>query len=114
MNRDTEITPESNQELKALVLELQAKLDQQTQFIDQLLEQIRLARYQHFGTRSERYSLDQLALVFNEAEAAAGQTPEDRSTDDTDASSAADSIVVPAYLRKRGGRKPLPPELPRV
>lgn len=114
MNRDTEITPESNQELKALVLELQAKLDQQTQFINQLLEQIRLARHQHFGVRSERYSLDQLALVFNEAEVAAGLTPEDCSTDDTDAGSTADSIVVPAHLRKRGGRKPLPAELPRV
>ena len=36
----------------------------------QLLEQILLARHQHFGARSERYSLDQMALAFDEAEAA--------------------------------------------
>ncbi len=79
MNRETETLPEDSQALKALVLaqsqriaELTAKLDQQTEFVDQLLEQIRLARHQHFGARSERYSLDQLALVFNDAEAAAG------------------------------------------
>ncbi len=114
MSRETETLPDSSQALKALVLDLQAKLDQLSQFNNQLLEQIRLARHQHFGTRSERYSLDQLALVFNEAEVAAGQTPEDNSTDDTDTSSTADSIVVPAHVRKRGGRKPLPAELPRI
>lgn len=114
MNRDTETLPDNSQELKALVIELQAQLEQQSQFIDQLLEQIRLARHQYFGVRSERYSFDQLALVFNEAEVAAGQAPEDGYPVDADISSTADSIVVPAHLRKRGGRKPLPAELPRV
>ncbi len=114
MYRETETLPTTTEELTILVLDLQAKLDQLSQFNNQLLEQIRLARHQHFGTRSERYSLEQLALAFNEAEAATGWMSENDSTGDAHINSAADSIVVPAHLRKRGGRKPLPPELPRV
>ncbi|MCP4927418.1 MAG: IS66 family transposase, partial [Gammaproteobacteria bacterium] len=114
MNRETETLPTTTEELTILVLDLQAKLDQLSQFNNQLLEQIRLARHQHFGTRSERYSLEQLALAFNEAEAATGWMSENDSTGDAHINSAVDSIVVPAHLRKRGGRKPLPPELPRV
>jgi len=114
VNRATETLPKTTEGLTALVLDLQAKLDQLSQFNNQLLEQIRLARHQHFGTRSERYSLDQMALAFNEAEVAAEQTGDDLQSDDAGKSAAADSIVVPAHLRKRGGRKPLPPELPRV
>ena len=67
----TAALPGSVAELRALVLEQQKRLEQQSLFIDQLLEQIRLARHQHFGSRSERFSVDQLALAFNEAEAAA-------------------------------------------
>jgi transposase len=114
MQIDKNTLPTNVEALSNLVLELQQKLDQQSQFIEQLLEQMRLARHQHFGVRSERYSLDQLALVFNEAEVAAKQTAEDRYIDSIDKNTAADAIVVPAYLRKRGGRRPLPPELPRV
>ncbi|MCP4945516.1 MAG: hypothetical protein GY924_26510, partial [Planctomycetaceae bacterium] len=54
MNRETETLPTTTEELTILVLDLQAKLDQLSQFNNQLLEQIRLARHQHFGTRSER------------------------------------------------------------
>jgi transposase len=60
---DTVDLPASVAELRALVLEQQRQLEQQSLFIDQLLEQIRLARHQHFGTRSERFSLDQMALA---------------------------------------------------
>ena len=114
MNREIKTRPETNQELRVLVLDLQAKLDQQSQFINQLLEQIRLSRHQHFGTRSERCSLDQMALAFNEAEAAAEQAADDPQCDAADKIVATDSVVVPAHLRKCGGRKPLPPDLPRV
>lgn len=70
MTNDNDTVPQDRAELTALVLELQAKVEQQSLFIDQLLEQIRLARHQHFGARSERFSIDQLPLAFNEAEAA--------------------------------------------
>ena len=54
MNRDTDLGLTSNEALKAQVLELQQKLDQQSQFINQLLEQIRLARHQVVSTPSKR------------------------------------------------------------
>ena len=99
----------SKQALQAQVLELHQKLEQQSLFIDQLLEQIRLARHQHFGTRSERYSLDQMALAFNEAEAA---------VDDENACALAqangDTVVVPAHRPKKGGRRRLPKTFPRI
>jgi transposase len=63
MKDDTVDLPASVAELRALVLEQHRQLEQQSLFIDQLLEQIRLARHQHFGTRSERFSLDQMALA---------------------------------------------------
>jgi hypothetical protein len=87
-------------ELQALVLEQQQLIDQQSLFIDQLLEQIRLARHQHFGVRSERFSLDQMALCFNEAEAAAAlsEAPES-AADDT-----VGTVAVPAHRRQ--GRPP--------
>ncbi len=47
--------------------------------------------------------------LFNEAEAIV-----DREDGDNDQQSNADTIAVPAHRRKRGGRKPLPPELPRI
>lgn len=53
-------------ELTTLVRTLQAQVTEQTQFIDQLLEQIRLARHQHFGTRSERFSIDQIPVPFED------------------------------------------------
>jgi transposase len=97
-------------ELQALVLEQQQRIDQQSLFIDQLPEQIRLARHQHFGVRSERFSLDQMALCFNEAEAAAAlsEAPES-AADDT-----VGTVTVPAHRRARGGRRPLPKAFPRL
>jgi transposase len=101
--------PASLAALRALVLEQQQQLEQQSLFIDQLLEQIRLARHQHFGVRSERFSLDQMALCFNEAEAAAA-------VNEAPGSAAGDSlgtVAVPAHRRSTGGRRPLPKAFPR-
>jgi len=101
--------PTSVAELRQLVLEQQQKLEQQSLFIDQLLEQIRLARHQHFGTRSERFSIDQLALAFNEAAAAA-----ERDDPDTEQPDLLSTVAVPAHRRAKGGRRPLPKSFPRV
>jgi hypothetical protein len=101
--RSTELRT-SGAELRQLVLEQQSKLERQSLFIDQLSEQIRLARHQHFGVRSDRFSLDQLALAFNEAEAAA-----ERSADpDAEQPDLLGTVAVPAHRRARGGRRPLP------
>ena len=87
-------------ELQTLTFSLQQKLEQQTQFIEQLLEQIRLARHQHFGPRSERFSPDQMALAFNEAEATVAAEADNQPAQDN-----SDTVVVPAHRRTRGGRR---------
>ena len=96
--------------MRALVLEQQRQLERQSLFIDQLLEQIQLARHQHFGTRSERYSIDQLALAFNEAEVSAA------GSDDPDAlqPDLLGTVAVPAHRRAEGGRRPLPKSFPQI
>ena len=110
MDSDTETLPQSTGELVALVGELQSKLEQQSLFIDQLLEQIRLARHQHFGARSERFSLSQMSLAFNEAEAAMAESDSEAvaSADD------GDTVQVPAHRRRKGGRRRLPKNFPRI
>jgi transposase len=115
MDRETSPLPNDVEALKALVfslrqthLEQQAKIQRQTSLIDQLIEQIKLARHKQFGASSERWSVDQMRL-FNEAEAIV-----DSEGGDDDQESDADTIAVLAHRRKRGGRKPLPPELPRI
>ncbi|MFK8017130.1 MAG: IS66 family transposase [Gammaproteobacteria bacterium] len=82
-----------------------------TLFINQLLEQIKLARHQNFGTRSERCSLDQMALLFKEAEAAVAAETADTATDENVMDQAQ---PVSSYRRGKGGRRPLPADLPRV
>jgi transposase len=86
--------------------EQQARLQHLSSFVDQLLEQIKLARHKQYGASSEQWSADQMRL-FNEAEVIVDQQDDDDHIFDAD-------TVVPARRRKRGGRKPLPPELPRV
>ena len=111
MHKETEPLPTDVKGLTERVAQLSQQLEQQSLFIDQLLEQIRLSRHRQFGPRSERFSLDQISLVFNEAEATVA---EDAEVPSEPVAGAADDIVVPAHRRSRGGRRPLPPELPRV
>lgn len=111
MHKETDPLPTDVKGLTERVAQLSQQLEQQSQFIDQLLEQIRLSRHQQFGPPSERFSLEQMALVFNEAEATVA---EDAEVPSDTVAGAADDIVVPAHRRSRGGRRPLPPELPRV
>ncbi len=101
--------PDDLEGLKSLAHQQQQQIEQQSQFIERLLEQIKLARHQHFGVRSERFSPDQIQLAFNEAEAsvAAEQAVSDNSQND-------DALTVSSYRRSKGGRRPLPAELPRV
>jgi transposase len=115
MDRGIPTLPNDVKGLQAFVLSLhqthleqQAKIQRQTTLIDQLIEQIKLARHKQFGASSEQWTTDQIRL-FNEAEAIV-----DQEGGDNDQECDADTIAVPAHRRKRGGRKPLPPELPRI
>lgn len=68
-----------------------------------LQEQITLLTAKRFGPSSEKCPPDQLR-IFNEVEALTS----------IEADSAATVIEVPAHQRRRGGRKPLPTQLPRI
>ena len=127
MNKVVETLPDEPEKLKELVLQLQdkinhltddlsikdAKLNHQNDYINQLIEAIRLAKHQHFGTRSEKFNpeSDQLSLLFNEAEALADHDRHKELSDQQDS-----ETKVSGYTRKKstGGRKPLPDHLPRI
>ena len=88
----------------------QSELAQLRQFVDQLLEQIRLARHRHFAASSEKFSLDQLSLLSDDRASA----PSDDRLEDPLQGDTSDDIMVPAHRRRKGGRKPLPADLPRI
>jgi transposase len=90
--------------LQSLVLDQQVKLASQAERITTLEEALRLARHRYFGRRSERTPADQLGL-FNEAEQLA-DAPVDEDTEP--------SIEIPGHTRRRGKRRPLPDDLPRI
>lgn len=106
--------PDRVEDLRALLLlqqseraELNAKIDEYKAENERLAEAVRLLKSQRFGRSSERSPAEQLG-IFNEAEVEA-----DAERDAAEAEEA--TVDVPAHTRrKRGGRKPLPENLPRV
>ena len=74
--------------------------------IKQLYEEIRLLRHGKFGARSEKYVDDNpQGRLFDEAHPL---------EDPSEIEAAEATISVPAPIRKKPGRKPLPKELPRI
>ena len=104
MNNDT--LPRNVDELISIVTTLREKVVQQSLFIDQLLEEIRLGRHHRYGVKSEHISPDQLRLLLEEAQS---QIPEPSNAEDND--NATES--TPTKKRKRG-RRQLPDHLPRI
>lgn len=82
----------------------------------ELYEQLRLLIENRFGPSTEKYSVDQRDLFFDEAEALLDQLEaesageEDLGGDEPTAS----PVTTPVKRRTRGGRAALPPEMPRV
>jgi transposase len=102
--------PVSVEALQQLVVEQREQLDAKQSTIDEQAALItffrewkRLIDSQRFGSRSERLPSEQ-GYLFNEAEAeaAAGGAADDET----------DAIAVPAHLRRKRGRRPLPDFLP--
>ncbi|MDH5230258.1 MAG: IS66 family transposase [Gammaproteobacteria bacterium] len=105
MKLKTDDLPNDIEALKTIIRSQQSRESHLQNQIDQLLEQIRLARHQRFGSQSEKSSPDQLGL-FNEAE-----------TDQLDIETldnTSTGTTVQSHQRKKPGRKPLPAELPRI
>lgn len=103
--------PNNYAALRTLCETQQSQLSHQQAFIQNLLEQIRLSRHQHFGARSEVFNADQLSLLSGEDSPI---TTGDRENADSSEEDASGSIIVAAHCKARGRRKPLPPELPRI
>ena len=85
-------------------------VDRQNRYIQQLEEALILARNARFAAATESLRSLQREL-FNEAESLDAESAP--STDDNVADDV-NSIEVPSHQRRRGGRKPLPAELPRI
>ncbi|CVE37447.1 Transposase and inactivated derivatives [Serratia marcescens] len=99
-----------------LAADMQAKIDEGiaagvAEKIQYILEQWRLSRHRRFGPSSESHQGE----LFNEAETLVDQAPQtpdehDDDSDDTDSGKASGDKKKP----KRGHRRALPPELPRI
>ena len=128
MNHASTSLPKDVKSLANLVLELRdqindlqsevttknAKIDHQSNYIDQLVEAIALAKQQYFGSRSQKIdtSTSQLSWLFNEAEAIADHETE-TSDQDEDDPGAGKKQAAPRK-RRSGGRKSLPDHFPHI
>ncbi|MFC4260039.1 IS66 family transposase, partial [Marinobacter lacisalsi] len=81
----------------------------------ELFEQLRLLIENRFGPSTEKYSVDQQDLFFDEAEALLDRLEAEDVEEDEDRDEPTPSTTnTPSKRRSRGGRAALPPELPRV
>jgi transposase len=99
---DIATLPDSVEDLKVLLVDLDAQYRARIEFLE---ERVRLFQKELFGRKTEKRppetELRQLHL-FNEAEAL------------TEPESKEKPLVVPEHTRRRPKRKPLPEELPRI
>ena len=102
MNFDPATLPDDHTQLKQMLVSLRDQYDKETSI---LLEQISLLRAQLYGRTSEKTPTaggPQPLPLFDMPEPTGDEEPLE------------EKISVPAHQRKKSGRKPLPPELPRV
>lgn len=94
------VLPESAEELRALVLQQQAKLARADGIIEQLRAQLAWLKRHQFGRSSEKINraIEQLELQLEDLE---------------ESTSARVAEVAPAAEKARPGRRPLPDHLPR-
>jgi transposase len=105
-------------DLQAIVLELYEKVDEMSKNYERsemenklLRERIHQLQHQIYGRKSEKFSLSdgfEQNLLFEEPESS--EESENNKSDDEEEI----TITVPEHKRKKGGRKPLPEEFPRV
>jgi len=91
-------------ELKSLLQKNTLTIESKDIEIDRLEMELRLLRQKLYGPKSERMVLDDAEVqqhLFNEAEATAKEE-------------ATEEIQIVQYKRKKGGRRPLPDNLPRI
>jgi transposase len=106
MGGDVAVLPADVEGLQRLVVQLQHDNTVLRSRAEVLEDELRLLRHKIFGRRSERFSVEELqqSSLFDEAEVAVEENPQKL---------AEPTIEVSAHRRRRGGRKPLPADLPR-
>jgi transposase len=108
MNMDlSSLGDDRNISKKDVLLFLQNQQEKYQLRIDYLEEQLRLLRNELFGRKSEkppRQDQDQIPLFGEPEQQKEADLPEQKEK----------TVDVPAHRRKKGGRKPLPENLPRV
>ena len=119
MNNGCEPLPNDLELLKKLVIQQreelalqQAQLEQKSDYINQLVEAIALARQQYFGSRGQKVDTEstQLSWLFNEAEAIVDH---ESGSSNQDEGKNGNKKAAPRK-RGKGGRKKLPDHLPRI
>jgi transposase len=108
--------PSDTVDLQAMVLELYEKIDEMSKNYERsemenklLRERVHQLQHQIYGRKSEKFSLGdgfEQYVLFEESE-----MPEES---ENNKSEVEEEITVPEHKRKKGGRKPLPEEFPRV
>jgi len=105
MSLDLTKLPDNAAALKEIIVfqsNLQEKYEERIDYLEQM---VGLLQKQIFGSKSEKHVLpdhNQLQL-FDPIESS-----------ESDGQASEDKIVIPKHIRKKRGRKPLPPDLPRV
>ena len=94
--------PSETEEFQRLMAQKDAEIARLSAHLKVLQEQLHLVTAKRFGASSEKAHPDQIRL-FNEAELEAVAPLEEQAT-----------IEIPAHRRRAGGRRPLPPRLPRI
>ncbi|MFT5261138.1 MAG: hypothetical protein ACI9J2_000471 [Saprospiraceae bacterium] len=115
MKRHAELEQENHQIRQTLLMQeadYEAQLKAKDNNIEQLQQALMLSRNARFAASSEALRTLQLVL-FNEAELNQAQSDDDTETD-AGADEGTETVTIPAHKRKRGGRKPLSEELPRI
>jgi len=105
MISSTSALPDDIDALKEIISEKSNVINLYQRRIDALEERVRSLRSKLFGRKSEKHvpEDDKQRLLFDEPE----EIEEQQASDE-------DKIDVPAYTRRKRGRKPLPADLPRV
>ena len=100
MIHDTSTLPDSPQELKQIIVDLQRHYERENEL---LREQVRLLYARIFGKKSEKGQIDSTTIQLPLFDMPEPETEPEKK-----------EVAVPAHTRQKAGRKKLPDNLPRV
>jgi transposase len=108
------ILPNNVEELQAMVIKLNAEVENSLLKINLLHEQIRLLMQQKFGCKTEKYLIEdgcEQSSLFEIKDEEKVEVSEESGL--SEESEEIEEITIAGYKRKKPGRKPLPEDIPR-